>query len=79
MEAINIKAFTKDSGQIEALKAFMKALKIKFEVSKNEIIFFFSAENTAFILVQEIPKKIDHLLVVKLKKVHTNIWHFNSF
>lgn len=35
MEAINIKAFTKDSGQIEALKAFMKALKIKFEVSKD--------------------------------------------
>jgi len=35
MEAINIKAFTKDSGQIEVLKAFMKALKIKFEVSKE--------------------------------------------
>ena len=35
MEAINIKAFTEDSSQIEALKAFMKALKIKFEVSKD--------------------------------------------
>ena len=35
MEAINIKAFTTDSSQIVALKAFMKALKIKFEVSKE--------------------------------------------
>ena len=35
MEAINIKAFTSDASQIEALKAFMKALKIKFEVSKE--------------------------------------------
>jgi len=35
MEAINIKAFTSDSSQIEALKAFMKALKIKFEVTKE--------------------------------------------
>ena len=36
MEAINIKAFTTDSSQITALKAFMKALKIKFEVSKED-------------------------------------------
>ena len=36
MEAINIKAFTADVAQIEALKAFMKALKIKFEVSKEK-------------------------------------------
>ena len=35
MEAINIKAFTVDTSQIEAIKAFMKALKIKFEVSKE--------------------------------------------
>jgi hypothetical protein len=35
MEAINIKAFTEDVSQIEALKAFMKALKIKFELSKE--------------------------------------------
>ncbi len=35
MEAINIKAFTDDAGQIAALKAFMKVLKIKFEVSSE--------------------------------------------
>jgi phosphoribosylamine-glycine ligase len=33
MEAINIKAYTADAAQIEALKAFMKALKIKFELT----------------------------------------------
>lgn len=36
MEAINIKAYTVDTSQIEAIKAFMKALKIKFELSKQE-------------------------------------------
>ncbi len=35
METINIKAHTNDASQIEALKAFMKALKIKFELSKE--------------------------------------------
>ena len=35
MEAINIKAFTDDTSQIEAIKAFMKALKIKFVVTKE--------------------------------------------
>lgn len=36
METINIKAHTKDASQIEALKAFMKALKIKFELTKEQ-------------------------------------------
>lgn len=36
METVNIKAYTDDASQIEALKAFMKALKIKFELSKGE-------------------------------------------
>ena len=35
MEAINIKAYTADNSQIDAIKAFMKALKIKFEVAKE--------------------------------------------
>jgi hypothetical protein len=35
MEAINIKAYTEDKSQVDAIKAFMKALKIKFEVSKE--------------------------------------------
>ena len=37
MEALNFKAYTVDSSQVDAIKAFMKALKIKFEVSKEEI------------------------------------------
>jgi hypothetical protein len=37
MEAINIKAYTADTSQIDAIKAFMKALKIKFELSKEEV------------------------------------------
>ncbi|MFV0565655.1 MAG: DUF2683 family protein [Flavobacteriaceae bacterium] len=36
METFNIKAHTMDPSQIEAIKAFMKALKIKFELSKEE-------------------------------------------
>lgn len=34
MQPINITAYTKDDSQIEAVKAFMKAMKIKFEISK---------------------------------------------
>ncbi len=36
METINIIAHTNDDSQIQAIKAFMKALKIKFELSKKE-------------------------------------------
>ena len=36
MKAVNITAYTDDASQIEALKAFMKALKIKFELSKEK-------------------------------------------
>ena len=35
MQTINITAHTEDASQVEALKAFMKALKIKFELSKE--------------------------------------------
>lgn len=34
MGVINITAFTNDNSQISAIKAVMKALKIKFEISK---------------------------------------------
>ena len=37
MEALNFKAYPVDSSQADAIKAFMKALKIKFEVSKEVI------------------------------------------
>lgn len=36
MKAINFTAYTEDASQIEAVKAFMKALKIKFEISKEK-------------------------------------------
>lgn len=36
METINIKAYTNNTVQIEALKAFMKALKIKFELTNDK-------------------------------------------
>lgn len=36
METISIKAYTNDASQIEAIKAFMEALKIKFELEKEE-------------------------------------------
>jgi phosphoribosylamine-glycine ligase len=36
MQTINIVAHTEDASQIEAIKAFMKALKIKFEVTKQD-------------------------------------------
>lgn len=35
MQAINITAYTDDAAFINAIKAFMKALKIKFEVKKR--------------------------------------------
>lgn len=35
MQAINITAYTDDAAQLNAIKAFMKALKIKFEVKKE--------------------------------------------
>ena len=35
METISIRAYTNDDSQIEAIKAFMKALKIKFELERE--------------------------------------------
>ncbi|MDX6191814.1 hypothetical protein SGQ83_20830 [Flavobacterium sp. Fl-318] len=36
MQVINIKAYTEDASQIEAVKAIMKALKIKFEIANDK-------------------------------------------
>jgi hypothetical protein len=36
MQTINITAHTEDASQIEAIKAVMKALKIKFEITKEQ-------------------------------------------
>lgn len=35
MQTINFTAYTEDITKIKAIKAFMKALEIKFEVSKD--------------------------------------------
>lgn len=35
METLNIKAYPANSQQIDAIKAFMKALKIKYEVTTD--------------------------------------------
>ena len=36
MKAINITAYTEDASQIEAIKAVIKAFKIKYSISKVE-------------------------------------------
>jgi hypothetical protein len=36
MGSVTFKTFATNTSQIEALKAFMKALKIKFEISKED-------------------------------------------
>jgi hypothetical protein len=36
MEAINIIAYPSDSSQVEAIKAVIKAFKIKFEIKKEK-------------------------------------------
>ena len=36
MQAINITAYTEDASQIQAIKAVMKAFKIKFEIAKEK-------------------------------------------
>lgn len=35
MSSVNITIHPEDASQVEAIKAFMKALKIKFEVNKD--------------------------------------------
>ena len=37
MEAVNIIAYTSDISQIEAVKAVLKALKIRFEITKQNV------------------------------------------
>ena len=36
METISIRVYTNDDSQIEAIKAFMKASKIKFELEREK-------------------------------------------
>ena len=56
METINITAYTKNTTEINAIKSFMKALKIKFELNKQEkdISQFISEIQSSLNQVQEI-------------------------
>jgi hypothetical protein len=70
MQAINIIAYTEDSSQIEAIKAVMKALKIKFEVSKEK------PYNTDFVnMVLDAEKEIKNGKGLKVtSKGFDNLW-----
>lgn len=62
MQTINIIAHTEDASQIEAVKAFMKALKIKFELTKQE-------DNSKFIAeMQESLNQVQQIKTGKLPK-----------
>jgi len=56
MQTINIIAHTEDDSQIEAVKAFMKALKIKFELTKQE-------DNSGFI--KEVQSSLNQVQQIK--------------
>ncbi len=67
METINIKAYTSNSQQIEAIKAFMKALNIKFEVAND------STYDPVF--VKKIKNSQKHANEGKTVKIHLDdIW-----
>jgi len=61
MESINITLHAKDDAQIEAIKAFMIALKIKFEISKEK----------TFVLSSEQQKVLDSQIGLD-KKLYTD-------
>jgi phosphoribosylamine-glycine ligase len=44
MPTVNITVHSQDDAQIEAIKAFMKALKIKFKITKQEDNYMFISE-----------------------------------
>jgi hypothetical protein len=60
MQTINITAHMQDPSQIEAVKAFMKALKIKFEVTKQE-------DNSVFI--SELQSSLNQVQQIKAGKL----------
>jgi phosphoribosylamine-glycine ligase len=69
MQAINITAYTEDASQIEAVKAFMKALKIKFEIA-NVKSYELSAEQQE-ILDSQINS--DKSLYTDAESIYTNL------
>ena len=73
MQTITITAHTNEPSQIEAVKAFMKALKIKFEISKEQTYdpdfvekikrseTDFKNRETKSVAIQDLDKFIDEL------------------
>ncbi len=60
MQTINITAYTEDDSQIEAVKAILKALKIKFELTKQE-------DNSVFIT--EMQSSLNQVKQIKTGKL----------
>jgi hypothetical protein len=60
METFNIIAHTEDASQIEAVKAFMKAHKIKFELTKQE---------DSSIFIEEIQNSLNQVQQIKTGKL----------
>lgn len=72
MQAINITAYTEDASQIEAIKAVIKAFKIKYRIYKMEDI---DTQTKAFkqeeksILIEEIKEAVENLKLVREGKL----------
>ncbi len=71
METITITAHTANNTQIVAIKAFMKALKIKFEVSKE--IAKKATENVAKKATEETESPYDPEFVKKILQADKDI------
>ncbi len=57
-DAINITAYTNDSKEIDAIKAFLKAFKIKFKINTEKEL-----------LIKEIKEAVEELKLVRQGKL----------
>ena len=74
MQAINITAYTEDASQIEAIKAVIKAFKIRYRISKmkdNEPITQLKTDkqDEKSILIGEIREAVENLKLVREGKL----------
>ena len=69
MQAINITAYTEDASQIEAVKAFMKSLNIKFEISNVKP--YELSEEHQYILNKQVNS--DRKLYTDVESVYTDL------
>ena len=74
MQAINITAYTEDASQIEAIKAVIKAFKIRYRISKmkdNEPITQLKTDkqDEKSILIGEIREAVENLKLVREEKL----------